>query len=330
MASKSIDEKVFSFLNEKSAKARALVKQSILDKKMGAKKVDKAIEQYLSRWDDTTRPGMLALACEAVGGNTEEVVPLQVALLFIDATMDIHDDIIDESAFKKNRKTVYGKLGKEATLLIGNAFMVKGFNHLYKALENLPRHQQLIIMDTIKEFLSEVVEAHILEASNKTKKRILRPETYFQILAKKAADIEGRMKVGAIFGKGSAKEIEALGKYGRNIGTLLAVKSDFADIFEPSELMHRIKYEVLPLPILYALKNRKRGKQIQEILKKAALRKEDCNELVEIIYDTTEVKLLKQQLYELEKEALRSLDLLPSTQAKEELRQLAAFMVEDL
>ena len=329
MAIESRTEKARKILNEKSAKARAIVKHSILEKQIGIGKVDKAIDQYLSRWDDTTRPGVLALACEAAGGK-REAVPLQVALLFIDATMDIHDDIIDESVTKKNRKTVYGKLGKEATLLIGDAFMVKGFYCLQNAIENLPKDQRLMIMDGVKDFLSEVVEAHISEAPLKTKKLRLRPETYFQILKKKAADIEGHMKVGAIYGGGSARQIEALSKYGRNIGVLLAVKSDFVDVFEPSELMHRIKYEVLPLPLLYALRSHKHGKQIQEILKRDCLGNEDCSELVEIVYETKEIELLKVILKNLEKEAVHATDTLFNGQAKEELQLLATSMMEDL
>jgi geranylgeranyl pyrophosphate synthase len=330
MASESLVEKALKTLNEKSEKARSIVKQALLEEKTGIKKVDETIEQYLLRWNDTTRPGMLAIACEAVGGSLEEVVPLQAALLLIDATMDIHDDIIDESVTKKNRKTVYGKLGKEATLLIGDALMVKGFSNLHRALEDLPKNRRLQIMNGVKDFLSEVVNAHISEAPLKARKRKVKPETYLEVLTKKAADIEGRMKVGAIYGGGSATEIKALSKYGRNFGVLLAVRTDFVDVFEPSELMHRIQHECLPLQVLYALQSRKRRKRIQEILLKATLTKEDCNELVEIICETTEWLRLKQYLVNLEKEAKRVLTILPNCQAKNELQLLVASMLEDL
>ena len=329
MATENLTEKAMMILQEKSAKARAIVKQSILEKHVGIGQVDKVIGQYLSKWDDTTRPGVLALACEAVDGK-RDAVPLQAALLFIDATMDIHDDIIDESVAKKNRKTVYGKLGKEATLLIGDAFMVEGFYYLHKAIENLPTDQRLMIMDGVKDFLSEVVEAHISEAPLKTKKLKIRPETYLQILTKKAADIEGHMKVGAIYGGGSENQIEAMSNYGRNIGLLLAVKSEFVDIFEPSELMHRIKYEVLPLPVLYALRSPKHMEWIREILKRACLSNEDCRELVEIVYETKETALLKLRLKDLEKEAIHSTELISNKKVKEELQLLAASMMEDL
>ncbi|HLC00420.1 MAG TPA: polyprenyl synthetase family protein [Candidatus Bathyarchaeia archaeon] len=330
MASESLTEKALKLLTEKSAKARAMAKKAILEEKTGIKKVDEAVEQYLSRWDDTTRPGILSLACEAAGGNPEDAVPLQAALLFIDATMDIHDDIIDESVAKKNRKTLYGKLGKEATLLLGDAFMVKGFNHLHKAIEHLPKDRSLQIIDEVNHFLSEVVEAHISEASLKEKKWRVKPETYLQVLTKKASDLEGRMKIGVIYGGGSAGNVQALGKFGRNIGVLLAVKSDFVDIFEPSELMHRIKYEVLPLQVLYALQNHKHGTRIREILQKARLSKVDCDELIETICATKEFISLNQLLDNLEKEAIQALNVLSNSQIKKELQLLAASLTEDL
>ena len=170
MTKESLAEKSLLTLNEKSDKARKLVKKIILEEKSSQEKINQAVEQYLSRWNDTTRPGTLALSYEAVGGEPDKAVPLQTALLLIDATMDIHDDIIDESLAKKNIKTIYGKLGKEATLLIGDAFMVKGFSQLHKALENLPQERQELIIDEVHSFLLEVVDAHIVEAQLKTKK----------------------------------------------------------------------------------------------------------------------------------------------------------------
>ena len=330
MVNDDITEKILPMLEEKSAQARDQVKRAILERKTGSGKVDKAIEQYLSKWNDITRPGVLAIACEAVGGNLDDVVPLQTALLFIDAMMDIHDDIIDESIAKKGKKTIYGKLGKGSTLLIGDALIVRGFNYLIKTLETLPKNRRISIMDTVDYFLSEVVEAHISESSLKSGKLGPKPEAYFQILNKKGVDIEGHMKVGAIFGGGSARDVQALSKYGRNVGTLLAIRSDFVDVFEPTELVHRIKFEILPLPLLYALRSRKRGTQIREILKRNHLGDDDCNELLKIMYDTKEVMHLRKQLLNLKDEAIQSLDLLSKKEMKDKLKILASFMIEDL
>ncbi len=330
MTKESLAEKLLIILNEKSDKARKLVKQTILEEKLSQEKINHAVEQYLSRWNDATRPGTLALSYEAVGGETDKAVPLQAALQLIDATMDIHDDIIDESIAKRNIKTIYGRLGKEAALLIGDAFMVKGFCQLHKALENLPQERQSLIMDEVHDFLLEVVDAHIAEAQLKIKKWNLKPETYLQVLIKKAADIEGRMKVGAIFGGGSPQEVETLSKFGRNLGILLVIRAEFIDIFESDELMNRVKNECLPLPILYAIQNKTRKRKIRKILSKEKISNKDCAAVLDIIDNSTEVSTLKKYLLKIEEESIYLLNDLNEKQARNILHSLAISLLESL
>lgn len=330
MSGERLAEKSLSILKEKSEKAISSFKQTVLEEKTGIKKVNTVLEQYISRWTDTTRPGTLALSCEAAGGKPDEAVPLQVALLFIDATMDIHDDIIDESSAKKNVKTIYGRLGKEAALLIGDAFMVRGFSHLQEAVEKLPREQQALIIAGVREFLLEVVDAHISEAPLKAKDWSVKPETYLQVLTKKAADIEGRMKVGAIYGGGSQKEVEALSKYGRKLGLLLAIRAEFVDMFETDELANRMKKEVLPLPVLYAIQNRTQREKIRGILSTEKITKDDCANIVNLVQNSKDAIELRSYLEILEKEAADSLAALKKSKAKSSLQFIAASMLEDL
>ncbi len=316
-------------LRLKSEEALELTKKAILEEKI-SKKTDAALKDYVKKWNDTTRPGVLSLACEAVNGNLNELVPLQIAMLSIAATMDIHDDIIDKSDAKATGKTVYGKTGVETALLLGNAFLVKGFIQLYKAIEKLPRERQLLIIDTVQNSLFEVIKAHVIEVELRNEKWNVKPREYFKVLEKKAADIEGLMRVGAIFGGGTSSEIEALGKYGRCLGVLLAVRSDYVDIFEPRELENRVKNECLPLPVLYALNNGSCREKILKILSHEIISKGAAQELVELVYQTPESSLLKRNLEKLSKEAIDALADIHASEAKTNLRVLAMSMLEDL
>ena len=167
MVTENAAEQSLKILSEKSEKSIELFKQTNLQEEKINERLAKVVQQYLSRWKDTTRPGMLALASEAAGGQQGKALPLQFALLHIDATMDIHDDIIDESLSKKRVKTIYGKMGKETALLIGDKFMVKGFVQLHTALENLPLERRRLIMAGVNDFLFEVVDAHVSESARK-------------------------------------------------------------------------------------------------------------------------------------------------------------------
>ena len=148
------------------------------------------------------------------------------------------------------------------------------FVYLHTAIENLPKEKQSQIMDTANGFLSEVVKAHVAETDLQSKKWKVKPKEYLDILTQKAAEIEGRMKIAGIFGGANEKQIQALSKYGRNLGILLAVRAEYTDLFEPIELMNRVKNECLPLHILYGLQNKKYKEKIFALLSKPNLTSE--------------------------------------------------------
>ncbi len=330
MTNKRLAKKALAILNKKSEGALQRAKELILKERFRCEKAKEALKYYVSTWNDTTRPGVLALAHEAVGGKPREVIPLQIAMLFIDAAMDIHDDIIDKSAVKGSKETLYGKFGEETALLIGNAFLVKGFNYLYKIAEKLPLEEKQPLINAVKNFLFKVIDAHLRELELRDKKWYAKPEEYLNILKAKAADIEGHMHVGAIFGGGSLQEIRVLTKYGKCLGILLLTRSDFIDMFERDELVSRVKYECLPLPVLYALQNTTYRNKIYEILSDEEINEKDIEELIETIYKTSEISIVKRYLERLEKIAISLLNNLQSKKIKDTLSLLARSMLEDL
>ena len=323
-------EKALALFYQKSLEANAIVRKEILTQRIGLKKQDQAIAQYLSIWNDSLRQGIALIAFEAIEGKPENAIPLQVALSLIDATMDIHDDIIDDSTKKKGTKTVYGKLGKASTLLIGDIFLVKGFHLLHKAIENLTKEKQSKIMDTTNNFLTEVVKAHIAETDLQSRKWKVKPQEYMEILTQKAAEIEGRMKIAGIYGGANEKQIEALGKYGRNLGILLAVRAEYTDLFEPIELSNRVKNECLPLHILLGLKNKRDKEKIYSILSKASITKKDSEDLLQILKEMGVLTSVKDQLESLQKEAVETLSCLPNTKEIENLKLIITSMLEDM
>ena len=330
MTNKGLAEKALAILQAKSEKALKNAKELILKENFRCEKANEALQYYVSTWNDTTRPGVLALAHEAVGGKTEEVVPLQTAMLFIDAAMDIHDDIIDKSTKKGSKETLYGKFGEETALLIGNALLVKGFNHLNKVTEKLPSDKKQLIMDAVKDSLFKVIDAHINEVELKKIKWSMDPEEYFRVLETKAADIEGHMRVGAIFAGGTNQEIKAIARYGKCLGTLLLIREDFVDVYEPDELINRIKYECLPLPVTYTLQNSTYKREALKILSKESIDEEDVSNLVEIIYKTPETSQLKRRLKALKRKALTEITYISQKKTIDKFKLIISSTLEDL
>jgi geranylgeranyl pyrophosphate synthase len=324
-----VSEKIRKTLIQKSAKALTIAHQEILSENPQSKEAQDAIEYYVANWKEAIHPGLIAFTSEAVGGDPEKLLDMQVVMLLFAAAIDLHDDIIDNSLKKGGKFTVFGKFGRDITILLGDAFMIKGFALLNRAEEKLSPEKRKQVSTLIKHALFEVGDAHALELKFK-RRWDADPNDYLKVLEKKAAIIEAEAKIGALVGGGKTHEIEALGRYGRVLGLMGALREDFIDIFEVQELSNRIKNECLPIPIMYALRDAKASKEICQILSKKKIKEEDSWRLVDIVYNTKTVKKLREEMLKNIVNALNVLAVFKNSHAVTFLKTLMKSTMEDL
>ena len=325
---KKTSEVLLEVLKERSKKGLEFARRTILAEKIECEEISEALEYYTSNWKNFTHPGLFSIACEAVGGDPDKAVKVQAAIAMIAAALDVHDDIIDKSDIKYGRPTVFGKFGHDMALLLGNAFFVSGFTLLSKSTAKLHKEKMREILETLKRSLFEIGSAHALELNLRGKMDIA-PEEYMQILKMKAASVEANMRIGAIVGGGTNNEIEVLTKYGRILGILATLREDFIDIFEIQELRQRMQNECLPIPILYALQNEK-SRRIQKILLKKRMMDEDVDKLLDIVFETKEVKRLKRKMKILIRNALRLISKTKNQHIKLLLSRFVTAALEDV
>jgi geranylgeranyl diphosphate synthase type I len=272
---------------------------------------------------------LISIACEAVGGKADDTTSIQVAMLLLTAGFDVHDDIIDESKTKHGKPTVFVKFGKDITLLVGDAFLMKALVLLHKFEKQFPAEKMDTIWNIINSLFFELGDAEALEASLKGNMDVS-PEKCFRILKMKASTAEAHMRIGAIIGGGEQDIVELIGNYGRTLGTLIGIREDFIDIFEPEELQNRIKNECLPLPILYAFKNPQTKKIILNYLSKQKISDEDAEKIVDIIFEEKSVKMLRNKLERLVEEVSNNVSNVTNKLLASQMRTLIKGVIEDL
>ena len=124
-----------------------------------------------------------------------------------------------------------------------------------------------------------------------------------QIIRKKAADVEAHTKIAAIIGNATEEEKYSLSKYGRLLGMIIIIGDDLMDVFEYKELKNRVKRECLPLPVIYALFNRKKSENLQNIIISRKFSKELFRKLMIEIEQIGGFKSVKQTINQFMKEA---------------------------
>ena len=250
-------------------------------------------------------PALVSISCEALGGKTDKANSIGAAITLIAGAADLHDDVIDESPVKSGKRTVFGKFGKNVTIIAGDTLLAWGLARLQNECELIPKDQGGRILDLLTHAILELSHAEALEARLRAKKD-LSAEACMDIIELKAIVPEMNMEVGAILGNGNTQSIEAMGHFGKVFGIVSTVAEEFMDVLEFEELKNRLRNGYPPLPFLYALQSPELRAQVLLLRKKLATNR-GFREIKELILNSAEAEKLKKDMGVLVQRELYSL-----------------------
>lgn len=290
-------KRIQRIFNKRGSKALKMARKAVLEEKLESKKAQQALNYFMTEyWHDVARPSLMALACEAAGGNPELTLPIAVPMILISGAIDIHDDIIDQSRTKDGKPTVYGKFGKEIALLTGDALLFKGLALLSQAkAEGISAAKMQQITDVTRTMFFELGDAEALELEWIGRLDI-KPEDYIRIVRKKAADVEAHTHISAILANASRNETRALSEYGRLLGTMIILRDDLIDLMVPQECRSRIKRECLPLPLLYGLQDPALGPRLKAKLQSKTISDKDTQEIMELLHNSKAIRSFEKDM----------------------------------
>lgn len=329
MSNEILEEKVKKIFEKLGTSAYKFARKEILNERIGSKSLQDALLYFFEELQyNVHHPTLLSLACQAVDGKGKKTTEIGAALVLLTGAAHLHDDVIDRTKTKESKPTVFGKFGADMTILLGDIILFKGLHILYEACESLPEKQGKAIIDLVKKAFFEISTAEAKETDLKGNWNVA-PEECLLLLERKAAVPELATRIGAILGEGSTNEIEALGKYGRIFGLLLAVREEFINVFEPEELMDRAKNQILPLPILYLLHNPKEREKVKKLFRRK-LTESDALKIVSYVRKTKEMLELMENIQRLSKEGQDAIRNIKNNNIANVLTMILQAMTADL
>jgi len=272
------------------------------------------------------RPSLTSFSCEAVGGEPEMADEAGLMFTLASSGFGIHDDILDRSSQKHLRMTIMGIHGVDSALLVGDLLIVKAWAIVHELIRQTCNPTKVAdIVEAYGNLSVEICEAEFMESLCK-KKLETSLEYYRNVLWKAMAEIEACTRVGAIIGDGKKSEVNALAEFGRRIGFMSRLADDIEDCLNlKGDFLHRIKYESVPLPVLYAAKASKENYlQIKAILGKPEIDPLDAKTLLKFCFETEAFEYVRKIAEENKVRAARKLLLLRPTSAKAMLSALNA------
>jgi octaprenyl-diphosphate synthase len=182
----------------------------------------------------------LLAKCSRVENPNLNQIAASIEMLHLSSL--IHDDIVDDSNFRRGERTVKSKLGVQLSVLWGDFLFLNSLNILTAYRKE--------ILNYILEAACLMIEGQIIEEEN-NKNYLLESVDYLEIIKKKTSSLFVAVsKIPALFcGRG----IEEYAAFGEGFGVIFQMSDDVLDIFSKKSGKERFKdleQEKITLPLI--------------------------------------------------------------------------------
>ena len=162
---------------------------------------------------------------------------------------------------------------------------------------------------------------------------ILDESCYLQVIYKKTATLlSACTAIGAISAGADKQAIEAMKKFGENIGYAFQIRDDIFDYYKESNIGkptgNDIREGKVTLPLLYALKQEsaKAGTMLEIVLTKD-FTDEHIDQLILFAKEQGGIEYAKKRMTDFRNEAVRALDIFPDSPSRRALIDLADYII---
>lgn len=190
------------------------------------------LDEFVARGGKRTRPAMAMLACEAVGGEPHKALSAGCAIEFFHAAALIHDDIMDAGLLRRGQKCAHILHGEPLAINAGD-FALGLVCTIVVRDPLLDDATKLAVLDVVGEMSQRTVEGQALDVGwVRDDIYDLTPEDYLEMALGKTGHYSGiaPLKVGAIIGGATEREIRAFEDFGKNASIAFQIQDDLLNI----------------------------------------------------------------------------------------------------
>ncbi len=287
-------------------------------------------ESILSHSGKQMRP-MLALliarACSA-GQVSDSTISFAAASELLHNATLLHDDVADGSLKRRGAPTIMSLMGPSVSVLVGDYWLVKAMDLIIAADD---RTGETCVISIFSKTLKDLAEGEMLQLQ-KARRGDANEEDYLRIIYSKTASLFEAACVAAAISVGSSKAyIQAARDYAVSLGIAFQIQDDILD-YSGTEAVGKplgadILEQKITMPLLGALKQVDSDvasgiiKKVEEITEHPECREE----ILDFVKEHGGIDYATSALSGYVEQAIRALDVLPDSKAKEYLVELAYY-----
>ncbi len=201
--------------------------------------IDEMLRSYLGWTTDglpslakCLRPSLCLTACEALGGDTNQALPVAAAVELVHNFSLIHDDIEDGDVIRHHRPTLWHAYGRQPAVFAGVALWSIANQTLDRALDaGLPPERVLQAQRVLNDACIEMIEGQHQDISFEERDDVTLTEYIGMIGRKSGALLGASLRLGALVAGCDDEEQERFYTFGRELGIAFQIRDDLLGIW---------------------------------------------------------------------------------------------------
>jgi len=288
--------------------------------------IDQIATYIVSAGGKRIRPMLVLLFSNALGFAGRERFELAATVEFIHTATLLHDDVVDESALRRGRRTANALFGNAASVLVGDFVYSRAFQMMVGA-------GKMRVLEVLADATNVIAEGEVLQLMNMHDPDVS-VDDYLRVIRFKTAKLfEASARLGAVLADADPAVEEACAAYGRSLGTAFQLVDDLLDYEGATERLGKNVGDDLregkpTLPLLIAME---RGTAEQRVLLRGAIEHGEVarlDEVIALVRATGALEATRQAARAEADKACKVLELLPATAYREALLDLSVRSVE--
>ena len=290
--------------------------------------LDMTNASILSNSGKQMRPLLTVLFARACSGGktTDATVRYASASELLHNATLLHDDVADDSAQRRGVPTIMSLMGPSVAVLIGDYWLVKALDLI---LSDAP--SDTVVLKIFSKTLSALAEGELLQLQ-KAQNGDTVEEDYLRIIYNKTASLFEAACVSGVLSVSASEQYEAAAReYSIALGNAFQIQDDILDYDGTESVGKPLGVDVLEqkitIPLLGALSNvsEQEEKRIRGLVNDIVGHPEYRDEIVTFVKGNGGLEYSRMRLDEYVEKAVRALDVLPDSQEKTFLVELAYF-----
>ncbi len=266
----------------------------------------------------------LALLVAQLGRyELDQVIHSAAAVELIHAASLVHDDLVDEAERRRGTVTVHTRWDGNVALMVGDYLFALAAAEM--ALAPDPR-----IIAYFSRGVMTICEGELSPVVDVTPPATAIEQYMYKIGCKTAALFEAACKAGMVCGGGSQEYIDALGRFGYDLGLAFQIIDDVLDYTGDPQTLGKpagndLRAGTITLPLIYAV-DAGGGPALAEVLDMRPIDEERLRWAVGEVRRLGAARAI-EDAHRCADRALAHLDIFPDSSAKHALGEVARFVV---